>query len=236
MPTRPDAEGSDRRATALDVAALLAVVLLSVLPYVARLGFYSDDWAFLASATLSPDRSLLGAIRAEYVGHLKMRPGQAAYVGLLYWAFGEHPLPYHLVNAAVLAAAAVLLYLALRELGQPRAVAVAVAAVWATLPHYSADRFWVAAFQATLSVALYLLALYADLRSLRAPRERFVAWRLLALAALVASVLCYEVAVPLFLLNVALVWWAARRRGEARPWAPGLSSDHLRTRRPATGR
>lgn len=219
----PTTDGEERRAErGGDLAALGALVVLSALPYVARLGFYSDDWAFLSDMARSADRSLGGVFRALYHGNLLMRPGQTAELALLYRLFGLNPLPYHVVNAAVLLSAVWLFYLVLRELRLPRALALAVPAVYATLPHFSTDRFWVAAFQAPLSIALYLLSLHADLVSLRARRPR--PWKALALAALVGSVLCYETAAPLFLLNAALVWWLGAPRGRVGSGATDTSN------------
>ena len=122
------------------------------------------------------------------------------------------PLGYHLANAAVLLCSTVLLYLVARELQKSRAIALAVAVVYALLPHYSTARFWIAAYQAPLSIALYFLSLYAELRAVPSPRTW--AWRLLAVLSLVASGLAYEVALPLFLLNPLLVWCRGRQLQE----------------------
>lgn len=205
-----------------DAALLTGVVLLSAAPYVTGMGFYSDDWHFLSQFALRADQSLRDILR-ELTGN---RPAQGAYLYLLYWAFGLRPLGHHLVNAGVLALTVVLLYVVLRELRQPRLFALAAAAVYGLLPHYSADRFWYVAFQAPLSVALYLTSLYADLR---AQRGRALPWKALALTSLVLSVLLYEVAIPLFLLNAALVWRmhrraAAERRPAARAWLAPLGT------------
>jgi len=69
---------------------LSVVVLLSVAFYVAKLGFYSDDWAFLAAMTHADDESIVGLIRAslDFNTNLRMRPTQSAYQALLYSAFG----------------------------------------------------------------------------------------------------------------------------------------------------
>jgi hypothetical protein len=69
----------------------------------------------------------------------------------------------------------------------------------------------VATIQVTLSMTLYLLSLYADLRATRSTSTGSWGWRGLALAAMVASVLAYEVVLPFFLLNPVLVTVRARR-------------------------
>jgi MFS family permease len=61
----------------------------------------------------------------------------------LYSLFQLEPLGYHVVNIAVLAATAVLFYLSLRRLGIPRFLTLTIPLVFALLPHYSTDRFWI---------------------------------------------------------------------------------------------
>ncbi|MBK9715238.1 MAG: hypothetical protein IPO81_28710 [Kouleothrix sp.] len=197
-----------------DCLFLGLVVLLSLALYVGGLGFYSDDWGFLMLLATARDQSLSGLAQALYAGDvvIRQRPLQVIYLAGLYRLFGLQPLGYHLSNGAVLAGCAMLLYLAMRELRQPRLLALAVPLVYALLPHYSTDRFWVAAFQATLSVALYLLSLYADLRALPARPARLWGWRLLGVASLLGSGLAYEVTLPLLLLlNPALLCYRARQ-------------------------
>lgn len=215
-----------RRDVRLDaaIAALVAAVSLAV--HLGSLGFYSDDWDLLGSFALAPNQSLLGFYRTMYAEpQVRMRPGQVLYLSLLYRVFGTTPLGYHLVNAAVLIGAAVLLVLVLRNLGVPRAIAVSAGALYAVLPHYSTARVWYSAFQAPLSIAAYLFSLYAALRSLHSAAWRTWAWRIASLAALAASTLAYEVALPLFFLNPLLVWLRHRRlvsRSALPPSQPGL--------------
>jgi hypothetical protein len=87
--------------------------------------------------------------------------------------------------------------------------------IFVTLPHYSTDRLWLAAFQANLSMGLYFASLYSGLeaaiRSKRAPW-----WRALSIVACAASVFAYEVVAPLFLLNPFLEI-RQRRYRDSRP-------------------
>jgi len=202
-----------------DCLFLSLVVLLSLILYVPELGFYSDDWAFLGPLSMSMDQSLAGLFQSIYLyqPNIQMRPVQILYLAGLYWLFGPYPLGYHIVNAVVLIMGIVLFYLALREMGQRRVLALAVPVVYALLPHYSTDRFWVAAFQATLSMALYFLSLYSDLRTLRAPLARLWGWKLLSILSLLGSSLAYEVFLPLFLLNPLLVWYRGRQLYSSTP-------------------
>jgi hypothetical protein len=198
----------------VDGLCLAAVVALSLVLYVGGLGFYSDDWAFLGILHRNPDQSLPGLVDALYSGDtvVRQRPVQVVYLSTLYKAVGLHPLAYHLVNSAALLAAVLLLYALLLELGQPRALAFAVAALYATLPNFSTDRFWIAAHQATLSVVFLLLGSWLALRGLRAAAMRaFVLRELAAGACFALSALAYEVGLPLLLLLGAMAVVQARR-------------------------
>jgi len=201
-----DTDTSPRWGPATDVVLVALVVAASLAPYVNRLGFYSDDWDVLSVFSLSADQSLRG-LYAALAGEAQMlmRPGQKLLAALLYWTFGLDPLGYHVANAGLLVASAVLLLLVLRELGLPRCVAVAAAIIYSVLPHYSTARVWYASMQAPFSMVAYLLSLYGGLRSVGSNSRRVAfGWQALSLASLVASTLAYEVALPLFLLNPLL--------------------------------
>jgi hypothetical protein len=204
-----------------DSLFLAFAVVLSLCLYVARLGFYSDDWVFLSLLKNSAEQSTIGLYQALYDGDvvIRQRPVQILWLAVLYRQFGLQPFGYHLANGVVLTAGVILFYLALRELRLARLVAVSIALVYALLPHYSTDRFWVAAHQATASMAFYFLSLYADLRQARTGAFRLGAWKLLSLASLAASGLAYGVALPLFLLNT-LAAWRAGRQARAERGAP----------------
>jgi hypothetical protein len=194
----------------LDCAFLAAVVGISTLPYVRGLGFYYDDYSVLAQLNAAHDQSLVGLYHA--VRPLNgQRPLQSLTFAALDRLFGLNPLGYHIVNAFLLVAVAWLLYLVLRELRLPRLLCVALPLVYSTLPHYATNRFWLDAFQITLSGALYLLSFYAGLRALRARPAALAGWLMLAVAAMAASLFAYEVFFPLFALQIGVLWWAARR-------------------------
>ncbi|MBA2639349.1 MAG: hypothetical protein H0U77_05025, partial [Nocardioidaceae bacterium] len=208
---------STARSRRHDAVFLVVVMALSVLPYIGQLGFYSDDWAFLGSLVTVGDHSAIGdPVVVDWAAYLRPRPLQVAYQVALFQAFGLWPLGYHVVNSAVLIAAVVLCYLALREAGVARVVAVAGPLVWGLLPTYASDRFWFAAFGYPLAMAAGAASAWADLRGLRADAATRWAWKAIATAALVVSGVGYEVALPLLAGHVAgLAWGAARGRGPA---------------------
>ncbi|MDP9261152.1 MAG: hypothetical protein M3O89_04185 [Actinomycetota bacterium] len=207
------AQRISRRAAAFDCAFLGVVTAVSLVVYVGHLGFYLDDYATLERMHASPDHSL-GALYHAVRPGTGQRPLQAVTFAVLYRLFGLHPLGYHLSNAALLVAIAALLYLVLRELRLPRLVCVAVPLVYSTLPHYSTDRFWVAAFPTNVSSLIYLISLYAALRAVQSRLPQLAAWVAIAVVGVPLSLFAYEVVFPLFALNVALVWWVARRLPE----------------------
>jgi hypothetical protein len=193
---------------------LVAIVLLSASTYVTRLGFYSDDWAYLGTLNSSDDKSLFGLLASQWNVHaeLRMRPSQILYQGTLFSLFGLHPLGYHIANLLVFTFAIVLLFATLTEMGVARLHAVSVALVFALLPNYSTDRFWLAAFGYFLMLALFLLSFYADLRGVRSGGSgRLLAWKMASLAALLLAGLGYEVILPFALLSPLVVWIRASR-------------------------
>src|SRR5262245_32680684 len=209
-----------------DSLFLLLIVFISAAPYFRGLGFYSDDWPFLAAMSAA-DRPTVGAtFAALYHDEMRMRPVQVLTLATLFRLFGLEPLGYHLVNTALLGAGVVLCYLIFRELRLPRDIALAVALIFGVLPHYSTDRFWVAAMQVTLSMTLYYLSLYADLRATHSSAAGSWAWRAVAMVAMMGSFLAYEVWLPFFLLNVLLAYVqagrSARAGGRPRPAAMRL--------------
>jgi hypothetical protein len=202
-----------------DSLFVFLIVVGSAAPYLGGLGFHSDDWAFLADMSGSREPTIRAAFGALYRDDMRMRPVQILVLAVLFRLFKLEPLGYHVVNTALLGAGAVLCYLVCRELGIWRHLALAVALVFSVLPHYSTDRLWVATIQVTLSMSLYLLSLHADLRATRSTSTGSWGWRVLALVAMVTSVLAYEVVLPFFLLNPVLAAVQGRRavRAEGGP-------------------
>lgn len=195
-----------------DCFFLALIASLSIVFYVSRLGFYSDDWVFLSLLRHAESHSIADLFRALYAGDvvIRQRPVQMLYLVLFYKLFGLHPFFYHLANSLALLGSAILFYLVLREFGRRREIALAISVIYLLLPHYSTDRFWIAAHQATFSIFFYFLSLYTDLKAFGQYPTHWMRWKLLSVMSLMLSGLSYEVALPLFVLNPFLIWFAAR--------------------------
>lgn len=171
-----------RRHPNLILAALTVVVAL---PYaVLGVGFVLDDWFALGNAHF--DGALGAAGRESFLN----RPGQGVVYALTFGLIGEHPLVHYVLQVALSALAAVLLYkLILRFLAQ--GPALAIAALWVVVPNHGSLTRWASASMILVGLVLLLAA------CLLATMERPDWWGDLAAAVLMAaSVLCYEATAP----------------------------------------
>ena len=194
-----------------DCLFLMLIVLISVIPYIGRLGFYSDDWGLVAALRGSSEQSLPSLFRFLYSTGFGWRPVQALYLTLLYNIFGVHPLGYHVVNAILLATIACFFYLSLSLLDQPRSLAIGVPLVYLLLPDYSTNRFWLCV-PGNFCMAFYFFNLYALLRAAQIRGRSALAWGARIVIALFVSALAYEIAVPLFVVNFMLAKWQENRK------------------------
>lgn len=177
-----------------DMVALVAIIVVSAMPFLFGLEFYSDDWAFLLAYWEPRSEGLSEAIHAV-VGLFPPRPGQGIYNAILITAFGLDPLPYHLVNLAVLSAFVLLLNRLLLRLGMDGATAFAISALFAVWPQISTVRVWFAAFQIPLSGVFFLLSTLIEIRSTSSRTGRLLG-KTLSLAALAISLSLYELFAP----------------------------------------
>jgi hypothetical protein len=198
-----------RRIIFQDCSFLSVAVILSAILYVGRMGFYYDDWIHLAHMELADDHSII-ALLMEWMTQSPIRPVEGIYHVLAYKIFGLDPLGYHIFCIVIFIANAVLFYLCLLQLRQPRLISVSVPLVYIMLPHYSTDRFWSSTFFTPLSMVFYFASLYTDLRALDAHGSRFAIWKTGSLGALLGGTLAYETTLGLFLINPFLIWYVAK--------------------------
>ena len=174
----------------------LAVLPILIHSWGARLGEpVADDYVFLHRALLDPLHSWFDGGGAM----VYWRPlSRQLYYGLLGPLMLDHPRALALVHAALLALAAVLIYRALRPRWSASAAALA-----ATFPLFAEGTrtlvLWPAAFQDLGAMLFSALALHEAAHRRRAT----------ALAALLAGLLCKEIAVVTAMM---LPWMPDRER------------------------
>ena len=120
---------------------LTGITALAAIPYITGLGFYADDYEFLATMSQAESQSLWTILQGLLnAPHVAPRPVQAAYLAALYKTFGLSPLPGHITNHVVFGIGILLFYASLRRLAVPRFYCVVLPLIFASLPHYSTDR------------------------------------------------------------------------------------------------
>lgn len=211
----PDS-GRWRTAAGIDASCAAAITLISAVPYLWHLGFYSDDWELLAGFSGKAAQSFAALVTDNFPA----RPIQGVYLALLFRAFGLNPLGYHIVNAVVLAASAALLCLFLVRLCLGRAQSFAATLLFVMLPQLSTVRVWYAAFQVPLSMALMLISMHCQLSFARSGK---IGWFGGAIVAALLSVGAYEIFGPLIaafaILLLFLEWRRSNRKLRGRPVA-----------------
>lgn len=208
------------RAQLFDCILLATLILLSTLPYVFHLGFYSDDWAYQSVLVHSSGQGIVAMVQqvVAWDPTVVVRPFQIAYLVSTFEAFGRHATPYHLLDSAVLSCLTIFLYLALKEIHADRWLAFSIALVFGLLPHYSTDRIWIVAHQATFSMAFAVFGIYALLRSNRSSEANPAKWVVASVLSLLLSLLSYEVALGLIVVTLGTIgirkYIKARQQGK----------------------
>jgi tetratricopeptide (TPR) repeat protein len=134
-----------------------------------------------------------------------------------YHLFGLNPLGYHLVNVALHAANALLVWCLLRRLAIPGAVLAA--AVFALHPVMVESVAWVSELKNTLSGLFYMTAALVYLRFDQSRRKR---WYALALGLFVLALLSKTVTASLPAALLVVFWWQRGRLTWRRDVAPLL--------------
>ncbi|MGI8595092.1 MAG: hypothetical protein ACR2ML_12140 [Solirubrobacteraceae bacterium] len=220
-PPAPPPGSGGRRTCARDLGLLLlglvALCALAYGPHVLDGGFYWDDWQLAARVRFPPGSSpdFSGPID---LGLLAYRPLLALLLPAVHLLLGPRPELHILLGLALNVATAACFFAFLRELGIERGPAGLMAALALIFPWSDSMRLWATAAINSVGVLLFLLAMVAALRGLRARgRGRGGRLTVLALVLLALGVLTYEVAAAAALLSVFLYrrevgWGAAVRR------------------------
>lgn len=200
---------AERRSTAFDIATILAAIAVSSAAYVLSLGYYADDWAFLEILHKANDQSFAGLYAAmAREPMLAVRPGQILWWALFHRLAPADPRLAHLANHAVFAAAALLIYGALRRLPGTRASAYHITLLYVCLPTYAAAKLWLANHQATLSLFFFALTLFLVARLPGSQGRKRLALIAGAFLASLAADSCYGL-FAFVLLALPLFAWTA---------------------------
>lgn len=198
------------------VLTIVAATLLLYLQPVYDLGFYYDDWAML---------SVMDDVSGGYTAHYDAcrsydpsgRFGNCLYHAAVNVAFGRHPWAYHLLGAALVAIAALLLYAFLRRCRLPLWPALVAALLFVVYPGSDSTRLWAGGLAGAAVLACYLGAVLLAIEGLRRKQLR---WHVLSTGLFVLLLFTYEVVVPpiaiaglLYLVAVPDDRGAALRRG-----------------------
>lgn len=179
---------------ALAAAWLSVLAALLYMPHFQHGGFSSDDWAELAGRYYPPGGPGVGHVISFFAGFFPYRPLLILYMPLKLYAFGDHTSLELIWAVALSVIVATLLYAILRNFGLPWHHAWVVAALTLAYPWSDSARLWVVASASTLAISLAFGGILVALRGL----ERR-SWRLHVLALLLyaASILAYELSLPL---------------------------------------
>ncbi len=170
---------------------LTGLVLARALVYaVLGVNFVLDDWS------LEYQRAVAGTWSSVPTGQdlVHARPGAWLTFTLLHGIVGPHPLVQFLVLTAINVGVVLALYVVLTRFFSP-ALSLLVAAVWVLVPIHQSMVVWSGTSQIAVAALLFLLGLWAFTHG---------RW-LLAGLGLGASILCYELTVPISFAALVLV-------------------------------
>lgn len=200
-------------------ALIVAATLVAYLPTLSA-GFIWDDDAHITAPAL---RSLQGLWRiwTDVGATQQYYPLLHSFFWIEWHAWGPAPLGYHLVNVALHAVNAVLVWMLLRRLGVPGAMLAAL--VFALHPVEVESVAWISEQKNTLSGLFYLASALAYLRfdDERATGARTGAGRYaLATALFVAALATKTVTATLPVALLIVAWWRRGRVAWRRDFTP----------------
>ena len=197
-----------------DSIFIFVIIVLSGLPGLRHLGFYSDDWGYVATLVHVAEAGPLVMIRAlaKTDPTLTLRPVQLLCLVAEFKIFGANAVPYHFLILACLGLVSVVLYRVVSGLAVNRGCSLAIALVFGLLPQYSTDRFWISSQQAVLCMLFALIGIGALLRAIDPKERREFFWFACAAGGFVLSILTYEVALGVIAATLTLAAWLCHRK------------------------
>lgn len=195
------------------LVALVAIIALEIAcfgPIFKRVGFYLDDWITLNLIKFGP-QSFFESYHHYLISDPRVivRPVEAFYYAAEFCLFGVHPLGYHLVNAGLEVAAALVLYRALAELTDRPALSLVAGLLLIIYPNHDVTHYWATCSSENLSLALSMASLLFTTEAVKRSRPILHIWSIVCFA---LSMFCYETFLPLVSLNVFFAFLLARRK------------------------
>lgn len=193
------------------IPASMIPVLTSLVVFWPRItdgGFTIDDWSNRATLLHSTWHDQLSVFLHDPIGHRTLAWPYASVYNIV---LGDHPrlsILWAVVSAGVLGT---LIAQLLFRCGAPRWAATAVGTLGAIFPYATVTKIWFTAHFGHISGALAVVGVLLALRGLRstAPAAR-VAWHVSALVLYLASLLLYEIALPIVVGSLAFYLAAIR--------------------------
>jgi hypothetical protein len=203
----------------IGVAAATLLLLAAVVfgPHVSGWGFFSDDWKDSAGRYYPPGGDSFSHVMDYFFNTFSYRPVLVVFTPLKYFVLGDS-MPAQFAWTVLLGVAiSTLVYGILRTLGVPWMHAGAIAALALIYPWFDATRLWESANPGPLSIALALGGFWVALTGLS---RCSWGWHATALLLYLASILAYELTLPLILAagivyTLRAGWRAARWRWAA---------------------
>jgi len=208
------------REAAFLLASLAILAALVYGPDVLHGGFTSDAWSNRSIYLSSPSKSFSGEL-SYYLDlpNFAVRPLFAVYIVILNAAFGSH---FHFWLAWLVATNVVMsacLYILLRQLSFAAVDAGMIAILVLLFPAATSLRFWPATVQAPAAISFALLGFSLALVAFGAHGRARFGLHCISLLLFAASLLLYEVALPLMLASVLLYRLRVGWREAAARWA-----------------
>jgi len=187
------------------------------MPILGKVGFYLDDWATLCQLNFGPREQGLWALMYNYGCNNSLviiRPIEALHFSLAFWNFGLNPLPWHILNVVFEIAVALLTCAIIRRLTRSVAVGFFAAVFVLLCPTHDSSHYWVVCSSVTLSFALYLASLLANIAALSSrSNSGKIVWYSLSALLFLLSLFNYEIFMPLAAVNIVVaLYFGARGR------------------------
>lgn len=183
-------------------------------PIVNKVGFYLDDWITLNLIQWGP-KSFFPAFHQYLLSDPRVivRPVEALFYVVEFFAFGLKPLGYHLVNTALEITSAFFLYIALFDLTRKPALSLVAGLILIAYPNHDVTHYWSTCSSENVSLALSMASLALSTKAAIKSKISYWCW---SIVCFLLSIFCYETFLPLVSLNAFFAYIVYARGGDVR--------------------